>query len=198
MRGDKTLTILKLLKNTGIEVGDAFEAFLRAGHGASIRKIGYEQTRIQKERDAMLIPQAEERRMRARYNNLLSSLKRDGLIQDKQQKGKRLLFITDSGKKIFQKLLIKKAEALPKTIYAASLSNTFVICAFDIPENEKRKRAWLRAALSSMGMRLIQKSVWIGKIKIPKDFLETVKGLKIAQYIEIFEITKSGSLRHLA
>ena len=44
---------------------------------------------------------------------------------------------------------------------------------------------------------MIQKSVWIGKVKIPKEFLDDLFKLRLIDYIEIFEISKAGSLKNL-
>lgn len=75
---------------------------------------------------------------------------------------------------------------------------TFIIVAFDIPEREKRKRNWLRQSLCRMGLSMVQKSVWIGRVKLPEDFIESLRHLKLADCVEIFEITKTGTLKHLA
>jgi CRISPR/Cas system-associated endoribonuclease Cas2 len=197
MKGEKTLAILALLKEGALEATDVFEAFLRAGYGASSRRLNYERNRIRLRREQKSISYIEKRHARQRYDNLVSFLRRDGLIQRTGIRKKSVLSITHKGRVALQKLFSKKQEELPATRYVPVSSNTFVICVFDIPERERRKRAWLRAALQGMGMHLIQKSVWLGKIKIPNDFLDAVDRIKILPYIEIFEITKSGSLRHI-
>ena len=52
-------------------------------------------------------------------------------------------------------------------------------------------------ALKNIGLRLIQQSVWMGKVKIPKEFLDDIRELHLANFVEIFEITKSGSLNQV-
>ena len=44
---------------------------------------------------------------------------------------------------------------------------------------------------------MIQKSVWQGTTKIPEDFLQDLNDLKIIDFIEIFQISKKGSLEKI-
>ncbi len=44
---------------------------------------------------------------------------------------------------------------------------------------------------------MAQKSVWIGKTKVPQKFLNDLDDLDISDYVEIFTVNKSGSLRKL-
>src|SRR3990167_838001 len=78
-----------------------------------------------------------------------------------------------------------------------TINNRLIIVIFDIPERERRKRAWLRLALKNIGLKLIQRSVWMGKVKIPKEFLDDIRELHLVNFVEIFEITKSGSLNQV-
>ena len=72
-----------------------------------------------------------------------------------------------------------------------------VIVIFDVPEKEKWKREWLRNTLRELGMKNVQKSVFIGKVKIPELFLENMRKLHAIDYVEIFEIGKTGTLKHV-
>ncbi|MBI2635441.1 MAG: CRISPR-associated endonuclease Cas2, partial [Parcubacteria group bacterium] len=71
------------------------------------------------------------------------------------------------------------------------------VVIFDIPEKQKHKREWLRGQLQDLGFKMIQKSVWMGKRKFPKEFLEDIRDLKLLAYVEIFSVTKTGSMRPL-
>jgi hypothetical protein len=44
---------------------------------------------------------------------------------------------------------------------------------------------------------MVQKSLWLGKVKIPEEFLVDIRKLSLLDYVEIFEITKTGSLKNL-
>lgn len=71
------------------------------------------------------------------------------------------------------------------------------IFAYDIPEREKQKRAWLREVLRLLGFRMLQKSLWIGKSKIPEGFLQDLRKKEIMDHVHIFEISKTGTLKEL-
>ena len=67
----------------------------------------------------------------------------------------------------------------------------------DIPESERKKRAWLRSALKNLNFKMIQQSVWIGKVRIPEEFLRDLRNMHLTEYVEIFEISKAGSLQQI-
>ena len=83
---------------------------------------------------------------------------------------------------------------MPTKKYKKEKGEKTAIIIFDIPENERRKRNWVREALKNMDFKMVQKSVWIGKIKIPKEFLNNLEVLELLDFVKIFEISKTGSL----
>src|SRR3990172_4751526 len=44
---------------------------------------------------------------------------------------------------------------------------------------------------------MIQKSVWSGKTKLPQEFISQLHELNLLSYVEIFTISKTGSLKKL-
>lgn len=130
-----------------------------------------------------------------RLYNALSWLKRDGLI-GKQGSGN--WYITRKGKERWTKMIARLKNQLPQVRYPKDDSKEWKIIIFDIPEKEKRKRFWIRHALKHLKFKMLQKSVWIGKTKLPVEFINDLGRLHILSYIEILAITKSGSLRHLS
>ena len=86
---------------------------------------------------------------------------------------------------------------MKKRLYAGDAAKQFTIVTFDIPERERRKRDWLRGALRNLGLAMVQKSVWIGKVKIPGELVEDMKSMRILDFVEIFEISKTGSLQQV-
>ena len=197
-KGEIILTILEKLKNTAVGFGDLFEALLNAGYGASMGRIDYELSRLSRERDRNTSKEERERIIKERYYKLLSKLEKDGLIKTKGDRGNRFFNITKRG--LIKLVLLKeqKQKALPPTtLYHKESADKVIIVAFDIPEIERRKRAWLRAVLKKLGLEMVQKSVWFGRVKLPKEFLDDVLRLRIIDYLEIFEVTKTGSLKHI-
>jgi DNA-binding transcriptional regulator PaaX len=189
MRGDLTLKVLKILKSTAVGLIDIADVLLGAGYGKS----AYIRADSEKLRWKDL-----ERMGRQRYYNLLYNLKKQGFIKEAIKEDKRIFVITDKGRKMLSFLVKRKKEELPNSTYSYESSSKFVIITFDVPEKEKRKREWLRSSLKHLGLKMVQKSVWLGKVKIPKEFLEDIRRLRLIEYLEIFEITKTGSLEHLA
>lgn len=198
-RGAKGDILLRVLENVADGVVDAallFEAFLEAGHDASQRKIEHTHER---QYDRYLLRTSERGKgsgERVGYQKFISRIRKDGLVEQKGERG--TLLLTKRGKDKLMALQDRKQRMLPPVRrYDAERADAFTIVAFDVPERFKRKRDWLRAALREIGFTFVQKSVWLGKMKLPEDFLEDVRTLKLSEYLEIFQITKRGTLRRL-
>ena len=194
MKGEITLKFLEEIKDFVGSGADLFEVFLRAGYGASAGKLRYEFSKAQKERRQ----RQELAQYRKRYARFLYRLRQDGLIKGKEQKSGKLVTLTPKGRKKLMALKERYAGRLPEvSAYDKNESDKFIIVVFDIPERERKKRDWLRSALKNIGLKLVQKSVWMGKVKVSKDFIDDLSELKLIDYVEIFEISKTGSLRHV-
>ena len=85
---------------------------------------------------------------------------------------------------------------LPRGMYKKEKCRKSVVVIFDIPEKFSKKRKWLRGALKILGFSMVQRSVWMGKVKIPAELIEDLRELEIAQYVEIFEVTELASLKY--
>lgn len=66
-----------------------------------------------------------------------------------------------------------------------------LIVMFDIPENKKAEREWLRWHLKKFNYSMIQKSVWVGPSPLPKEFLDYIKVIKIEEGFQTFKLAKS-------
>ncbi|PIU99013.1 CRISPR-associated endonuclease Cas2 [Candidatus Wolfebacteria bacterium CG03_land_8_20_14_0_80_36_15] len=196
-KGDISLKILEFIGSLVIGAGDLLVTFLNANYGASFRKLEYELSKRQKERDRKSPQEEIQREAKQKYYNLIYKLKRSGLIKEKTKEGNKFFSLTQKGKIKLSQLKKNSRERLPEIIYQKAKSNKFTIVIFDIPETEKRKRSWLRVALGNLGFKMIQKSVWLGKVKIPKRFLDNLFQFKLVDFVEIFEISKTGSLKQI-
>lgn len=197
-KGDILLAVLARLGEGVGEAAELFMAFIEAGYGASPAKVQY---MIRESRKAAARAGRDEEEVqgaRQKYRTLLSALKRDGLVEERPGKLGRAFAITKKGIEKLAALQRQKKSALPPTGYRAEKSNTVTIITFDVPEHERRKRDWLRAVLKRLEFTPVQKSVWMGKVQIPRAFLDDIRRLRLAAFVEIFQITKTGSLRHLA
>ncbi|MBI4159646.1 CRISPR-associated endonuclease Cas2 [Candidatus Wolfebacteria bacterium] len=195
--GEVSLRLLEAIAEGLQDTADVFRVILTAGYGASVRKLDNEFRKIQQERDDRRAKQEAERTIQKRYVALLYKLKKDGLVVEKKSEKRRFLFLTHAGIKKLNLLKNTRKNKLPTPRYDKEESGRVTIIIFDVPEAERKKRAWLRSALASLGFTLVQKSVWIGKSKIPKEFLNDLKNLNLIPCVEIFEITRAGSLKQL-
>lgn len=201
MRGDITLKILEMVGRTAVGLSDVVEAMLSAGYGASSGKLRREIGRIEAERERGQTARQREAQLKHRYQSMLSRLKAQGLIIESgsrlagQEKVGTILKLTSKGRGLLDRMKkSKKENLLPEKNYSSKGGGVFTIVAFDVPEKYHSRRDWLRACLANMGLKMIQRSVWLGKVKIPKDFIEDLKKLDLLEAVEIFEISKSGTL----
>jgi len=198
MRGDITIQILEGLKDVAVDSADLIAAFLISGYGASQSKITREAERVKRERMTEKITKGDERRIKHKYQNLIYKLKKDGLIKESKKDNRKILIVTRQGDKKLTKLKeLSEKNYLLKHCYAVEQSKRLVIVAFDIPERVRRYRDWLRSVLENLGLTMIQKSVWMGKIKIPKALIDDLAELKLIDFVEIFEVGNEGSLTHI-
>ena len=125
--------------------------------------------------------------------SLLSKLQKQNLIE-KQRKGQKTYWITTQlGRKKLNRF--KNVLRFPKLFYKKERDNGLNVVIFDIPEDQKTKRNWLREALLALNFSMLQKSVWVGKNKIPEDFLKDLAILGLNDFIHIFKIAKTGTIK---
>ena len=204
MKGEVTLKILERVKDAALGLTDLIDVLLSAGYGASLGKFEYEQSMRQRsraQREAMRErrqdKREQEKKLRQRLHSMFYKLERDGLLKRTDENGKPLLNLTTKGERALELLKKESKNTLPTPAYEKRKGNNAVIVIFDIPESERRKRNWLRSALKNLGFRLVQKSVWVGTMRIPREFLEDLEKLRIISFVEIFEVSRTGSLEQI-
>lgn len=191
MKGDVIFKILRTVGEKGIDVADLTSAILDAAHGTSSGRVSY---KIRENRKGRTKKTAEYRG-RKNYVAFLSKLKNQGFISEEKEGS--FLRLTAKGSTKLARLKEGREKAFPVANYDKEMGNNFVIIAFDVPEESRRKRVWLRSALKNMGLSMLQKSVWLGKVKIPSGFIDDLASLKLIDYVEVLEISKTGSLKRL-
>ena len=194
MRGNITAKVLEVIKDVAVSTADLFDVFLSVGYGASLGKFEY----ALRQREKYRAKAETDLRMHHRYYTLLHHLEQQGLIVRKKKDNTVFARLTKKGE--YKLSLLKKQlrDDLPPRHYEREENKGhFIVVAFDIPEHSKRKRNWLRDVLRHFGMTMVQKSVWAGKLKLPKQFVEDLRNYKLLEYVEIFEISKTGSLREI-
>jgi DNA-binding transcriptional regulator PaaX len=196
-----TLRLLESLKDFTLDSVELWGVFFSLGYGASLNKVQYEllkkQPGTKNMKSLSKISKDDFNKSRNKFYAMVSNLQKDGLLEVSKKEEKKYFKITKKGK---EKLLIlknKEINKLPSKSYKKIKNNNLIIVMFDIPESEKRKRVWLRSALIILGFKMIQKSVWMAKVKIPKDFLIDLTNIRIINFVEVFEISKTGSLKSI-
>jgi len=197
------MKILEAVRESTVGTADLVTAILMSGYGASQWRIMREFERRQSARARETLTKDKQKEIikqqKQRYYNLIYKLKQGGLIKEeyRNRSGQRALLITKRGMQKLKRLKKQKRNLLSNTYYPKELGTKIIIVAFDIPEKERKKRNWLRLVLKRLNFTIIQKSVWVGKTKIPKAFIDDLYELELIDFVEIFEVGNKGSLKHI-
>lgn len=187
MKGDIFYKILDFLEDEAMVMADFTVAVLSAGYGASMSKIDYEYEIRQRDRHTHQIARDKKRKL----EKYISKLKREGFITETQgsvaisSKGRKRLE-TFREKKLFEKVNFKK-----------EIGDKVIIVSYDIPVLFNRERNILRGLLKFLGFQMVHQSVWVGKVKLPMEFVLGLEKLKILDYVQVLEVTKRGTLKDL-
>ncbi|MDP3901956.1 MAG: CRISPR-associated endonuclease Cas2 [bacterium] len=187
MRGESLLKALEILEDVTYVVGDFVTAFLSSTKSNYLPLRSF-RPRYHKNSSREFLYNMKERQ---KVYNLIHRLSKQGLIRKTEDK----ITISDSGKYKISELASSLNRRVPIKKYSITKTKTLVIIAFDIPEREKSKREWLRSVLINAGFSMLQKSVWIGKIKLSYEFIEDIQKLHLLDYVEILSVTKSGTIK---
>ena len=111
----------------------------------------------------------------------LARLKIKGLVRKEKSEWN----ITAKGKEYLKNKFIK---TLPYHSTQSEKNKTAknVIIIFDIPEEHKNKRNWLRVELKILGFVPIQKSVWLGPSILTEKFIKSLETISILEYCKFF------------
>lgn len=91
-----------------------------------------------------------------------------------------------------------KKKNRKRNYYQISFSSPFeenspknLIIMYDIPDNLKKERDWLRRHLIKFGYIMIQRSIWVGPSPLPEEFKRYLKEIKIGDNLKVFKLAKS-------
>ncbi|OGI73038.1 hypothetical protein A3D42_00255 [Candidatus Nomurabacteria bacterium RIFCSPHIGHO2_02_FULL_41_18] len=188
MKGKILYQILDFIEDTSLSMIDINMAILSAGYGASMGEIDRKYEYLAQRRDAYKMNRDKKRHLQI----YLSKLKSEGLITENSL---NKITLSLEGKKKLN--LLKKRKILNKNSYKKEKGDRMIIVSYDIPVFFNKERAILRDILRRLGFNIVHKSVWIGKVKLPKEFILAVGELGIHEFIEILEVTKNGSLKSI-
>ena len=184
--------VLETLGDGVVTSLDLIEVILEAPYGTSAA--GYEYRMRQKKRRRAAGQMISEEDIQ-RCRNFIGYLRRDGLI--KVERGKDHVRLTVRGRLKLNRILGSGKVMLPTVAYDATPSESMLIVCYDVPEKVKYKRVWLQRALLAAGFEQLQESLYAGKVKLPLQLLNDMRHLRLEPHVEIFQITRAGTLRHL-
>jgi len=183
---------LEFLYDGAMTQVDFFGAVLAAGYGAGSSQIEYEYQKRKRISEAKKSRAEMLKDRKRRLAVFISKMKHDGLIEESEN---NRFTISSKGINKFSKL----RNNLPARYYSKKTGQgSPIIISFDVPEKFRRKRDWLREVIRNLGFKMVHQSVWVGKGKVPVDFIKDLENLKILEFVEIFEISKAGSLNKIA
>ena len=88
--------------------------------------------------------------------------------------------ITKKGKRLFTRPQIYISSPFTEN------SPPSMIISFDIPENKRAIRHWLRNQIKIFGYKMLQQSLWIGPSPLPSSFLKRLEDLNIRKNVKTF------------
>ena len=191
MKGDITLTILKLIQTGDMITKNILDTISYVGYVETYRRMRGIKS-LTPERKPILQKPIKNLEERQRISKLLYKLKDEGLIIKEYRNENTFWKIADKGKK-----WLIKPKPEKRTYSKIKSSDEIKIVVFDIPEKKRFYRDWLREVLKNLKFKMLQKSVWIGKTILPEEFFNDLKRLGILSYVEIFAITKTGTIKQL-
>jgi len=197
MKGEYTFHILEAIAAGAGEAADIIRTLCYINPGPGMGRALRAYRNLRRLRNHKAIDRRKWMLMQRRYHNIVSWLKKDGLVTEVEGNKGNFLRITSDGSQKLKALRRRKNDFLLNSRYEVIPGDEFLIISFDIPEIQRRKRHWLRSRLRDFGFRAIQQSVWAGRGKIPLEFIHDLHHLGLSRCVEIFEVKKVGSLREI-
>ena len=99
----------------------------------------------------------------------VDNLQRRGYLEKFERAGKKMITITDKGK------LALLAHTICEKQQQQHWDEKWRLVIFDIPEEDRRERNFLRSYLKSFGLHELQKSVWVFPYDIEQEFYMFLK-----------------------
>ena len=133
---------------------------------------------------SLYLSDLEESKSHKKFYDTFYHLKRRGLIECD---GK--IWRTSQKYRDKSKALIRFRK---KNFKPAKESRGNLLIMFDIPEQKRRDREWLRRKLKQLNFVMIQQSIWLGPAPLPKDFAQALKELGILNYLKFFDVKEKS------
>jgi DNA-binding transcriptional regulator PaaX len=119
--------------------------------------------------------------------NVFYYFKKKGYLVRRKISGQDKYFLSNKGiEKILRLRAQEKVLRGPK-----KFKDKYLIIIFDIPVQERRKRAILRSVLRRLKFEKLQQSVWITKFNILKEVKTLVKFYKLGSYVRFMFVREA-------
>ena len=188
MRGELMYKILNTIEDNITDIVDLEVSILASGYGASFGKIEYELDSRKRKTEKYRMRRKEIQESKIRLKKYISKLKTDGLLRADGVE----IRLTADGKKQLIVLRKKLLKDIPK-----ELGSNLIIFSYDFPVKNRALRDRVREILKILDFKMIHQSLWVGKIKIPKELLVYLEKIEALKHIEILEVTKQGTLKQI-
>lgn len=131
--------------------------------------------------------------MKRTLSSILSRLKKEGLVIAGGPRKKTIWNITPKGRQYLKSHPARHRE-FHLRYHLPPKDGLLRIIIFDVPEQDRKKRNWLRAELVGIGYSILQKSVFIGTRPIPTDFIRELDRQKLSSAVHIIQAEKKGTI----
>jgi|SRR3989338_2173650 len=126
---------------------------------------------------------ARDYKRRTLYNSI-SNLKKEGYILTANDRA----IISKAGRKYIERK-INFMRQFP-VCFSKDAPKDLIIM-YDIPQEKRAEREWLRFQLIKFGYEMIQKSVWVGPSPLPKDFVDYLRRVHLEKHIKVLRLAKA-------
>lgn len=120
---------------------------------------------------------------------LLSRLSRQGLVVKSGSRRNFRWHITNKGK-----LRLAKKEIRNFSHELPAPDGRVRLVTFDIPEQLRKKRDWLRTQLVGYDFKQLHKSVWISMRPLSQEFIQSIDDMQLSKYVHIISVDNKGTL----
>lgn len=183
--------VLEVLSDVALDSASLFLSIATSPYGSSQWQLEKNKEKIREslENHGGISKDEELKRARHSFHSLMTRLRSDGLIEEKEGKFKSTL--------LGRKKLESMTSDAPSVVYENLEKTNLKIFMFDVPEKDRWQRDWLRKRLFDLEFEPVQKSVFVGRTKLPKEFIEDMRDVGILAHIDVLEVTKRGSLKEI-
>ncbi len=118
-------------------------------------------------------------------SRVMTELKRQGLVMVTSDGKKTKLTLTPAGAHRLQKLSIDELK-IPKP---KKWDNKWRMVSFDIPVSESKTRSYFTAQLRTLGLVMLQKSMWVHPYECFRQVSKTADYYNVRRYCSFFELS---------